>query len=189
MKFKAILFALLVSLGVSASATASTVTPVPGEAHVQNIGWMPQTTQTIGTTGRALRLEAVRLYGFPLDYQAHVQNIGWMPWVGASYEGVGETAGTTGRSLRMEAIRIRLVPTAAMFGSVEYRCHVQNLGWLAWTRDGGTCGTTGKSLRMEALQVRFVPHTPTPEPTTSDSPTASPSHADRRQRRPDRPTA
>lgn len=175
MKFKAILFALLVSLGVSASATASTVTPVPGEAHVQNIGWMPQTTQTIGTTGRALRLEAVRLYGFPLDYQAHVQNIGWMPWVGASHEGVGETAGTTGRSLRMEAIRIRLVPTAAGWGSVEYRCHVQNLGWLAWTRDGGTCGTTGKSLRMEALQVRFVPHTPTPEPTTSDSPTASPS--------------
>ena len=38
MKFKAILFALIVSLGVSASATASTVTPVPGEAHVQNIG-------------------------------------------------------------------------------------------------------------------------------------------------------
>jgi len=175
MKFKAILFALLVSLGVSASATASTVTPVPGEAHVQNIGWMPQTTQTIGTTGRALRLEAVRLYGFPLDYQAHVQNIGWMPWVGASHEGVGEVAGTTGRSLRMEAIRIRLVPTAAGWGSVEYRCHVQNLGWLAWTRDGGTCGTMGKSLRMEALQVRFVPHTPTPEPTTSDSPTASPS--------------
>ena len=175
MKFKAILFALLVSLGVSASATASTVTPVPGEAHVQNIGWMPQTTQTIGTTGRALRLEAVRLYGFPLDYQAHVQNIGWMPWVGASHEGVGDVAGTTGRSLRMEAIRIRLVPTAAGWGSVEYRCHVQNLGWLAWTRDGGACGTTGKSLRMEALQVRFVPHTPTPEPTTSDSPTASPS--------------
>ena len=174
MKFKAILFALLVSLGVSASATASTVTPVPGEAHVQNIGWMPQTTQTIGTTGRALRLEAVRLYGFPLDYQAHVQNLGWMPWVGASHEGVGETAGTTGRSLRMEAIRIRLVPTAAGWGSVEYRCHVQNLGWLAWTRDGGTCGTTGKSLRMEALQVRFVPHTPTPEPTATPSSTPTP---------------
>ena len=174
MKFKAILFALLVSLGVSTSATASTVAPVPGEAHVQNIGWMPQTTQTIGTTGRALRLEAVRLYGFPLDYQAHVQNLGWMPWVGASHEGVGETAGTTGRSLRMEAIRIRLVPTAAGWGSVEYRCHVQNLGWLAWTRDGGTCGTTGKSLRMEALQVRFVPHTPTPEPTATPSSTPTP---------------
>ena len=174
MKFKAILFALLVSLGVSASATASTVTPVPGEAHVQNIGWMPQTTQTIGTTGRALRLEAVRLYGFPLDYQAHVQNLGWMPWVGASHEGVGETAGTTGRSLRMEAIRIRLIPTAAGWGSVEYRCHVQNLGWLAWTRDGGTCGTTGKSLRMEALQVRFVPHTPTPEPTVTPTSTPTP---------------
>jgi hypothetical protein len=120
----------------------------------------------IGTTGKALRLEAVKLSGFPVEYQAHVQNIGWLPWVDA-----GEQAGTTGKSLRMEAIRIRLVPTAAMFGSVEYRCHVQNLGWLAWTRDGGTCGTTGKSLRMEALQVRFVG---APTPPLSPPPDASP---------------
>jgi hypothetical protein len=29
-----------------------------------------------------------------------------------------------------------------MFGSVEYRCHVQDYGWLKWTKDGGLCGTT-----------------------------------------------
>ena len=96
-------------------------TPIPGQGHVQNLGWLPTSTSIIGTTGKALRLEAVKLSGFPVEYQAHVQNRGWLPWVDA-----GEQAGTTGKSLRMEAIRIRLVPTAAMFGSVEYRCHVQD---------------------------------------------------------------
>ena len=148
------------------AVAAGTPTPVPGQGHVQNLGWLPTSTTIIGTTGKALRLEAVKLTGFPVEYQAHVQNLGWLPWVDA-----GERAGTTGKSLRMEAIRIRLVPTAAMFGSVEYRCHVQNLGWLAWTKDGGTCGTTGKALRMEALQVRFVGATePTPEPTATATP-------------------
>ena len=154
------------------AVAAGTPTPVPGQGHVQNLGWLPTSTTIIGTTGKALRLEAVKLTGFPVEYQAHVQNLGWLPWVDA-----GEQAGTTGKSLRMEAIRIRLVPTAAMFGAVEYRCHVQNLGWLAWTKDGGTCGTTGKALRMEALQVRFVGSTePTPEPTATATPepTATP---------------
>jgi uncharacterized protein YjdB len=120
---------LLAALAVAALtvplAAAAAPTPVPGQGHVQNLGWLPTSTTIIGTTGKALRLEAVKLSGFPVEYQAHVQNVGWLPWVDA-----GEQAGTTGKSLRMEAIRIRLVPTAAMFGSVEYRCHVQDL-WLA----------------------------------------------------------
>lgn len=153
-------------------AAAAAPTPVPGQGHVQNLGWLPTSTTIIGTTGKALRLEAVRLTGFPVEYQAHVQNVGWLPWVDA-----GETAGTTGKSLRMEAIRIRLVPTAAMFGSVEYRCHVQDYGWLKWTRDGGLCGTTGQAKRLEAIEVRFVGGTePTPEPTATATPepTATP---------------
>ena len=153
-------------------AAAAAPTPVPGQGHVQNLGWLPTSTTIIGTTGKALRLEAVKLSGFPVEYQAHVQNLGWLPWVDA-----GEQAGTTGKSLRMEAIRIRLVPTAAMFGSVEYRCHVQDLGWLKWTRDGGLCGTTGQAKRLEAIEVRFVGSTePTPEPTVTATPepTATP---------------
>lgn len=35
---------------------------------------------------------------------------------------------------------------------IEYRTHIQNIGWLSdWTCDGGMSGTTGRSLRMEAL--------------------------------------
>ena len=161
---------LLAALAVAAVtvplAAAAAPTPVPGQGHVQDLGWLPTSTTIIGTTGKALRLEAVKLSGFPVEYQAHVQNLGWLPWVDA-----GEQAGTTGKSLRMEAIKIRLVPTAAMFGSVEYRCHVQDYGWLKWTRDGGLCGTTGQAKRLEAIEVRFVGSTePTPEPTVTATP-------------------
>ena len=37
------------------------------QAHVQNLGWLPQVGdgQTCGTTGRSLRLEAVRVWMVP----------------------------------------------------------------------------------------------------------------------------
>ena len=40
-------------------------------------------------------------------------------------------------------------------GLVNYRAHVQRIGWQDWTRDGGLAGTTGKSLRVEAFQLRL----------------------------------
>ena len=167
MRVRHALAALAVAALTVPLAAATAPTPVPGQGHVQNLGWLPTSTTIIGTTGKALRLEAVKLTGFPVEYQAHVQDRGWLPWVDA-----GEQAGTTGKSLRMEAIKIRLVPTAAMFGSVEYRCHVQDYGWLKWTKDGGLCGTTGQSRRLEAIEVRFVGSTePTPEPTVTATPT------------------
>jgi len=72
----------------------------------------------------------------------------------------------------MEAVQARLDPVAAERYAIEYQCHVQDLGWLAWTRDGGTCGTTGRSLRMEAIRMRIVERTSTPEPTAT--PTSTP---------------
>ena len=80
-------------------------------AHVQNIGWMPAVPNgaTAGTTGRSLRMEAIRVTsdvpGWKIECRAHVQNIGWMPWVGD-----GQTCGTTGRSKRLEAVQLRLTP-------------------------------------------------------------------------------
>ena len=40
--------------------------------------------------------------------------------------------------------------------SVEYRAHVQNIGWLSYLTDGETAGTTGRSLRLEALNIRLL---------------------------------
>lgn len=39
---------------------------------------------------------------------------------------------------------------------LEYRVHVQNVGWQEWKKSGEMSGTTGKSLRIEALQIRLV---------------------------------
>lgn len=80
------------------------------QGHVQDIGWMPESSTRVGTTGKSLRLEAVRLSarteGWKVTCQAHVQSIGWMPTVGD-----GQTCGTTGRALRLEAVRIWMTPT------------------------------------------------------------------------------
>ena len=65
---------------------------------------------TAGTTGRSLRMEAIRVAsdipGWTIECRAHVQDIGWMPWVGD-----GETCGTTGKRLRLEAVQLRLSAT------------------------------------------------------------------------------
>ncbi len=49
------------------------------------------------------------------------------------------------------------VPTAkaATGYYIEFRCHVQNIGWKSWTH-GHDCGTTEQSLRLEAIQVRLA---------------------------------
>lgn len=156
----ALLLALALLLGVAPSAGAEPIF-VAARAHVQDRGWLGWVadSQTAGTTGRSLRMEAIELRGGVGMVSAHVQDIGWMPAVPN-----GTTAGTTGRSLRMEAIRV----TSDVPGwQIECRAHVQDIGWMAWVGDGRTCGTTGRSLRLEAVQLRLIA-TPA-EPTGADS--------------------
>lgn len=135
-------------------------TRVSVQAHVQDVGWQGwtrQAGQTAGTTGRGLRIEALRaevennyLSG-GIEYNAQVENIGWQGW-----EGDGALAGTTGQSLRVEAIKMRLTGELAEHYDVWYRAHVQNFGWMAWTSDAQSAGTEGLSGRMEAVQVLLV---------------------------------
>jgi uncharacterized protein YjdB len=41
--------------------------------------------------------------------------------------------------------------------SIEYRTHVQNVGWEEnWAQDGETAGTVGRGLRLEGIQIRLV---------------------------------
>lgn len=71
-------------------------------------------------------------------FSGHIQNLGWQD---------GEqTIGTVGQSLRLEAVKIDLP-------GIEYRAHVQGLGWLDWVASGQVAGTTGESRRMEAIQI------------------------------------
>ena len=131
------------------------------QAHVQNIGWMGWGSGTAGTTGRSLRMEAIRigLNGGSLsggvEYRTYIQNIGWESGWAAN----GSTSGTEGRSLRLEAVQLRLTGDIVNYYNIYYRAYIQNIGWMGWAKNGETAGTTGQSLRLEAIQIRILPNT------------------------------
>lgn len=129
-------------------------------AHVQRLGWQDWVSQgsTVGTTGKALRLEAfcIKLtspdYTGSVQYRAYCAGIGWQDWVKN-----GATAGTTGQSRQVETVQIQLTGQMAANYDIYYRVHVANIGWLDWAKNGASAGTSNFSLRIEALQVKLVP--------------------------------
>ena len=65
-------------------------------------------------------------------------------------------SGTSGRSLRLEAIQMRL-DNQRYAGDIEYKTHIQNIGWeSSYRKNGQISGTSGRSLRLEAIQIRLT---------------------------------
>lgn len=134
-------------------------TIVNSAAHVQDIGWQEAVNEgaTVGTTGLAKALEAVRisLVGSPyrggIKVRAHSAQIGWGAWAED-----GELAGTTGRGLQLEAVEIELTGEMEDHFDVVYRAHVADKGWLEWVCNGELAGTTGEARRVEAIQIKLV---------------------------------
>lgn len=87
-------------------------------SHIQNIGWensWKKNGELSGTSGRALRIEAVQIKltgaagdAYDIYYRAHVQNFGWLDWAKN-----GESSGSEGLSLRVESIEMKIVPKGA----------------------------------------------------------------------------
>ena len=130
-------------------------------AHVQREGWQTykQNGETSGTSGKALRLEAINIQteNFPkgvlgeIQYRTHVQTYGWQDW-----RTDNQLSGTSGESKRLEAIQIKLTGDISKHYDVYYRVHAQKLGWMGWARNGQSSGTSGLSIRLEAIQVKLV---------------------------------
>lgn len=141
--------------------------------HAQNVGWLnwAKNGEEAGTAGYGYRLEAIKIMLVPkgekapakvgdsdkamearlVGYQTHVQDFGTQAYV---YDGA--VAGTSGQAKRMESIRINLPSTMASEGKIEYRSHVQYIGWEKdWKQTNQLSGTTGKSLRLEAIQMKL----------------------------------
>ncbi|MEI5995200.1 Ig domain-containing protein [Candidatus Enterococcus mansonii] len=125
-----------------------------GKCHVQNYGWSNSLNVEryyLGTTGQALRLEALALAfsnnNASIKYRLHIQNLGWQGW-----SSNGSVNGTTGRGLRAEAVQI----SASGLYRVMYRTHIQKKGWTGWSQNGQISGTTGQALRMEAIDIALI---------------------------------
>gem|GEM_PF-1787321 len=133
---------------------------VHGQNYGWNQGWM-EDTQTEGTTGKSLRLEAIEAKmqtgdqpteGLGLEYRVHMKDIGWGDWVKD-----GKTAGTTGQSRRIEAVEMKLTGEKAAKYDIYYRVHMKDIGWGKWVKNEETAGTTGQSRRIEAIEIQLVP--------------------------------
>ena len=99
--------------------------------HVQSIGWQGNENnvntwfrdgQMAGTSGRAKRLEAIRIAltgemaeHYDVYYRVHAQTYGWLAWAKN-----GEAAGTAGLSKRLEGIQIVLVPKSGAAPANNY---------------------------------------------------------------------
>ena len=139
--------------------------------HVQKNGWMDYVADGAlsGTTGEAKRLEAIKIEltgeaseNYDIYYCVHAQTYGWLGWAKN-----GEPAGTAGYGKRLEAIKIVLVPKGGEAPgstsnaylekavSVQYRTHVQKLGWLDFVENGALSGTVGEAKRLEAIQIQL----------------------------------
>ena len=128
--------------------------------HAQNLGWLPPVHdgQTAGTTGCALRVEAIKMTppeGVSLDIEVHLQGIGWKVYKGVKRGSYDPVMGTEGESRRVEAVRIHVTENRTG-KSLRYRAHVQGIGWQGWCNDGDTAGTEGQSKRLEAIQIEFI---------------------------------
>lgn len=139
--------------------------------HAENFGWLgwAKNGEEAGTAGYGYRLEAIRIQLVTkgdkapeligtikeamkarlVGYQTHVQDYGTQAYV---YDGA--MAGTEGECKRMESIRMKL--PSSMNSSIQYRSHVQNIGWeKKWASNGSLSGTTGQCKRLEAIQIKL----------------------------------
>ena len=102
---------------------------------------------TAGTTGRALRMEAVKIDypGVDIYAKAHIQGIGDVDYGKINSDTV---IGTTGQGKRLEAIYLN--------GNIQFRVHIQKSGWTEWVSayGGKWLGTKGKALRLEAIEIK-----------------------------------
>ena len=85
---------------------------------------------------------------------AHVQDTGDVT-VYADSDGV-LTLGTTGQGKRLEQITINFVNNSPYSGTLQYRVHVQDYGWMDWVDAGTKCGTEGEAKRIEAIEIRLT---------------------------------
>ncbi len=92
---------------------------------------------------------------YALTGVAHVQDIGDTAGTWDASTGV-LTLGTRGQSLRVEAITINLENNSGLSGSLEYRVHVQDIGWQDYRDAGEMAGTEGQAKRLEGIEMNLT---------------------------------
>ncbi len=135
--------------------------------HGQSYGWQTAKSNgaTAGTIGQKKRIEAIEIIiveknietSVSLTYAVHSQSYGWMTpvTIKPGYGNSSTITGTVGKSKRLEALTID-IETAGIEGGVEYKAHVQGIGWQNPVKNGELAGTSGAAKRMEAITIELT---------------------------------
>ena len=121
------------------------------QAHVQNDGWQSPVYdgEMAGTTGKALRLEAFRIFtqdGTVIQEVSVYQD--GNGWVTFKNPGKDKVIGTTGQSRALFGLKIKTSKPC------KVRAHYQNKGWTNWIDCNGTqLGNPKDKLRLEAIEI------------------------------------
>ena len=110
----------------------------------------------------ALKSAAASACGYTMSGTAHVQDYGDTNAVFDESTGI-LTLGTRGQAKRVERITVNftndsLTDSAGnlLDGGLEYRVHVQDIGWMDWVKQGTSAGTAGQSKRLEGLEIKLT---------------------------------
>ena len=87
--------------------------------------------------------------------KAHIQDIGDKTFYPEPETGI-MSLGTTGQGKRMEQMTFYFDNPTGLSGTLQYRVHVQDIGWMDWVNAGQPAGTTGQGKRIEAIEMRLT---------------------------------
>ena len=93
--------------------------------------------------------------GITLSGTCHVQDYGDTAGSWDAATGI-LTLGTRGQSKRVEAITINLENTTGYSGTLQYRVHVQDIGWQDYRSAGEMAGTSGQAKRLEGIEMQLT---------------------------------
>ena len=139
-------------------------------AFFHSYGWLSwkKNGELAGTSGEGKRMESIqiRLTGeiaqrYDIYYRVHAQSYGWLGWAKN-----GERAGTSDYAKRLEAIEVELMPKdvyvqnygvkSYIYPRIQYRTHVQKIGWQNYVKEGETSGTSGQAKRLEGINIALT---------------------------------
>lgn len=141
----------------SNSVKAATTPGVSYQAYVQKQAWQNWSSngKLAGTTGKGLRIEALRIrldnapYAGSIKFRTYGRY--WSGWHGN--DGI---SGSIGMGQKLEAIQIRLTLDMLKHYDVYYAVHVQSIGWMKWKKNGEVAGIIGRNLRIEGIKIKLV---------------------------------
>ncbi len=91
-----------------------------------------------------------QLHAGDIMYRAYIEHSGWE----LSWKKNGEILGVDHH--KIEAIQIKLTGNLNDYYDLYYRVHVQNFGWMGWTKNGASAGSVGFGYRVEAIEFLLV---------------------------------